>query len=81
MTATELRFVENHRAGRPDDVFVCCSNIEQRCLGSLAKFSNYGFTDSYIFFQDEANEQEMAYLAELERRLGRIGSARRILIE
>ncbi|MDA4110911.1 MAG: hypothetical protein OK439_00110 [Thaumarchaeota archaeon] len=78
MVLTELRSVEPFRKGQPDNVFVCCANSEERCLGAVNRFSNYNFSNAFVFYYDEIELEAISNLKLLESRLSLLGPTRTI---
>lgn len=64
---TETAGVGCSRPGSPDDVFVCCASFEERCLGSLHRFSDdYRFRHGYLFIYDRPSEKRQRNLEEMK---------------
>lgn len=73
----DLEEVRTCRSDTPDDIFICFSSFEERCLGVVRRFCNYVSKRSYILhIEDEENEERDKYCQELESRLSRIGTTR-----
>lgn len=75
---SELTKIECHRAEEPDDVFICCANTEERCLGAIRNFSGYKFKNSYIFYYEGGDSKQEDHLVEMERTLTSIGPVKKI---
>ncbi|MCK5615428.1 hypothetical protein KAR91_76905 [Candidatus Pacearchaeota archaeon] len=58
----------------PDDIFICCASWEERCLGTLRKFSDYKFHKGYVFVYENPNTQRDVYLNEMREILKKAGS-------
>lgn len=68
---TETTSIGCSRRGSPDDVFVCCASFEERCLGSLHRFSDdYQFRHGYLFIYDSPSEKRQRNLEEMKEILG-----------
>ncbi len=75
---TELVKITNYRIDQPDDVFICCSSFEERCLGSINKFDNYQYKQGYIFVYDEPDEIRDRHLEQMKEKLKPCGPNKEI---
>ena len=64
---SELITIAKYRGSKPDDVFICCSSFEERCLGSIIKFDDYKYNNGYIFYYDEPDEMRDRHQEQMER--------------
>jgi len=66
---------------KPDDIFVCCSSFEERCLGSLYRFDGYRANQTYLFSYSSKSKKRDKNLQEMKALLSKISSVTEILTE
>lgn len=69
----EIEKIKCFNPTSPDDVFICCASWEERCLGTLRKFSDYTFHQSYTFVYNNPNKERDIYLNEMREILKNAG--------
>lgn len=74
----ELKTIKNFYEDKPDDVFICCTSFEERCLGVIKKFEDYTYSNGFIFKYTDQDEKTRGNLSKIKDKLSKIGSFKEI---
>ncbi len=53
------------RPDQPDDIFICSTSFEERCLGAYRRFDNYRYQHGFNFIEQRPGTRAKKYLSEI----------------